>query len=184
MILVCGEALVDLFVQDNGPDALKTDAVLGGSPFNVAIALSRLGQEAGFYGGISSDVFGNLLVAKLRASNVDLSHLVRSDRLTTISVVATSESGSPSYSFHGEGKADRFVGMDDLPASLPDIRPRDHVRVLHDCGSARLRHPAGFAKREAGKRTISIDPNVRPNVTPEMSEWRAASKPSCLLPMW
>jgi len=172
VILVCGEALVDLFVQDHSPDAVKTDAVLGGSPFNVAIALSRLGQEVGFYSGISSDVFGNLLVAKLGASNVDLSHLVRSDRLTTISVVATDESGSPSYSFHGDGKADRFVGMDDLPARLPES-----VHAI-TFGSYTIAVPPvcdtllAFAKREAGKRTISIDPNVRPNVTPKMSEWR------------
>jgi len=47
VILVCGEALVDLFVD--GPaegGGLPATAVAGGSPFNVAVGLARLGAPA------------------------------------------------------------------------------------------------------------------------------------------
>ena len=97
------------------------------------------------------------------------SHLARSDRLTTISVVATDESGSPSYSFHGDGKADRFVGMDDLPADF-GIRSRDHLRVPTRLRFRPSATPCGLCGARGWKAHDFIDPQCRPNVTPEMSE--------------
>ena len=120
MILVCGEALIDLFVTRGCKDRLDTEAVLGGSPFNVAVALSRLGERASFFGGLSSDAFGRALAQKLSFEGVDLTYAVHSERLTTISVVAADAHGHPTYAFHGEGKADRQVASADLPPALPD----------------------------------------------------------------
>jgi fructokinase len=172
MILVCGEALVDLFVSDDPSGALKTEAALGGSPFNVAIALSRLGVLSAFYGGVSTDYFGRRLSDKLAAEGVDLAYVVRSERLTTISVVATDSTGHPSYSFHGEGKADRHVETYDLLPALPEdieaITFGSYTIAVSPVAETYL----ALAKREAGSRTISIDPNVRPTVTPDMNEWR------------
>ncbi len=37
MILVCGEALFDLFAENGEGDRLTLDARIGGSPFNVAV---------------------------------------------------------------------------------------------------------------------------------------------------
>lgn len=172
MILVCGEALIDLFVSDGPEGDMRTEAVLGGSPFNVAIALSRLGQKAAFCGGLSRDRFGRALAQKLTSEGVDLSWSIHPDRLTTISVVATDSSGHPSYSFHGEGKADRHVTEADLPSTLPaDIEAitfGSYTMAVSPVADAFLT----LAKREFGQRTISIDPNVRPTVTPDMAEWR------------
>src|SRR6478609_3845302 len=119
MILVCGEALIDLFVTRERIGSLHADPVLGGSPFNVAVGLSRLGEPAAFLGGLSTDIFGLALAEKLVFEGVDLSYAVRSESLTTISVVAADEHGHPTYSFHGEGKADRQVTSAHLPCSLP-----------------------------------------------------------------
>ncbi len=172
MILVCGEALIDLFVSEDPSGALRTEAALGGSPFNVAIALSRLGLPSAFYGGVSTDHFGRRLTDKLAAEGVGLDYVVRSERLTTISVVATDSSGHPSYSFHGEGKADRHVETYDLPPVLSDdieaITFGSYTIAVSPVADTYL----ALAKREAGSRTISIDPNVRPTVTPDMNEWR------------
>ena len=56
MILVCGEALFDVFVEpdtsgdpedaDNRDATINLRAVAGGSPFNVATGLARLGCQA------------------------------------------------------------------------------------------------------------------------------------------
>ena len=43
MIVVCGEALIDLFVGPAEGAEMPARAVAGGSPFNVAIGLARLG---------------------------------------------------------------------------------------------------------------------------------------------
>ena len=58
MILVCGEALVDLFVGAPQGGEMPARAVAGGSPFNLATGLARLGVSAAFLGGLSRDRFG------------------------------------------------------------------------------------------------------------------------------
>ena len=44
MFVVCGEALMDVYVRDSTATGLLLDARVGGSPFNVAIGLARMGQ--------------------------------------------------------------------------------------------------------------------------------------------
>jgi len=65
VILVCGEALIDLFVGVPGGPEMSTHAVAGGSPFNVAVGLARLGVRTAFLSGISRDHFGALLLLPL-----------------------------------------------------------------------------------------------------------------------
>ena len=75
MILISGEALIDLI-----PDPTKAsayDAVLGGSPYNVAIGLARLGSQTAFVSRISADGNGEALAAALAASGVDLGFVAR-----------------------------------------------------------------------------------------------------------
>jgi fructokinase len=45
VILVCGEALIDLFADAPSPGgSLPASAVAGGSPFSLAIGLARWGR--------------------------------------------------------------------------------------------------------------------------------------------
>src|SRR3954464_3954116 len=113
MIVVCGEALIDLFAGSAEGAEMPARAVAGGSPFNVAIGLARLGVASAFLGGISRDRFGALLADILASEGVDGRFIVRSDRLSTISAVATTADGQPSYAFHGEGAADRSLQVSD-----------------------------------------------------------------------
>jgi fructokinase len=134
MILVCGEALIDLFVGPAEGAEMPARAVAGGSRFNVAIGLARLGVDASFLGGISRDRFGALLARTLVREGVDDRFLVRTDRLSTISMVATDDNGQPSYAFHGERAADRSFALTNLPAELPpDVQA---LRLLYDGGRA------------------------------------------------
>jgi fructokinase len=170
-ILVCGEAIVDLFVSvDHG--TMKAQPVLGGSPYNVAIGLARLGVPTSFFGGLSSDIFGAALRSRLLAEGIGVAHAVETDRLTTISVVGTNAEGHPAYAFHGEGKADRSIGVDDLPRNLDSgiraIVMGSFTLAVEPVASAHL----ALAQREAGSRLISIDPNLRPTVTPDLRDWR------------
>lgn len=173
MILVCGEALIDLFPAADAGARHLVEAVPGGSPFNTAIGLARLGARSSFFGGLSGDGFGKLLRDSLAAEGVDLGHAVASDRLTTLSVVHRQPDGSAAYAFHGEGKADRAVTEADLPAVLPDdcraITFGSYTIAVAPVADAHL----ALAKRESGRRAISIDPNVRLTVTPDMAAWRA-----------
>lgn len=176
MILVCGEALVDLFAEAGTGSEMPARIVAGGSPFNVAIGLARLGVEAAFLGGVSRDGFGTLLADLLAREGVDNRYLVRTDQLTTISVVTTDRHGHPGYAFHGEGAADRSLTAADLPAVLPDtIRALifgSYTMAVEPVGSAF----AALAEQECGRRVISVDPNLRPTAIGEMSGWHRAAE--------
>ncbi len=65
MIVVCGEALIDLFVGRPTLGGIATEAVAGGSPFNVALGLARLGTRAAFLATLAEDAFGVFLLLRL-----------------------------------------------------------------------------------------------------------------------
>lgn len=176
MILVCGEALVDLFVAAPQGGEMPARAVAGGSPFNLATGLARLGVPAAFLGGLSRDRFGAFLAQRLADEGVDRRFLARSDRPTTISAIVTASDGQPGYSFHGEGAADRWLEPADLPAMLPPeveaLAFGSYTLAVEPVGSTL----AALAAREAGRRVISIDPNLRPMVVGDMVRWAEAAE--------
>jgi fructokinase len=163
MILISGEALIDLI-----PDAIKPnayDAVLGGSPYNVAIGLARLGSQTAFVSRISADGNGEALAAALATSGVDLGFVARDMRPTTLAVVmrGTAKTGSR-YSFYLDGTA--YDGPWPFPKEWPKGGQHLHVGSF----SAVERHGEAVveAMRLAGSRaTVSFDPNIRPFVTPD-----------------
>lgn len=173
MILVCGEALIDLFVDVGASDdAMSARAVPGGSPMNVAIGLARLGIASGFLGGLSQDAFGTRLAGRLEREGVSLALAPRMAARTTLSVVATDEAGHPTYSFYGEGGADVCVGDVNLPWALPEavtaLTFGSYTLAVDPVGAAYL----ALARRERKRRVVSLDPNVRPTVTPDRASWR------------
>ena len=171
MFLVCGEALYDLFVEEETPTGFRIDARIGGSPFNVAVGLARLGQPAALLAGVSTDPFGDRLAAELAAEGVETRFLARLPNPTTLAVVALADNGEPRYAFHGHQAADRSLTR----AHLPDLS--DAVSCLHFGSFSLVVEPAAdallaLAERERDRRFISLDPNVRTNVEPDPARWR------------
>ncbi|MBL6929181.1 MAG: carbohydrate kinase [Rhodospirillales bacterium] len=177
--LVCGEALFDLFFEADEEMGMRFSARVGGSPFNVALGLARLGREVGFFSGISNDFLGARLVRSLETEGVSTEYLIRKDAATTLSLVGLGADGSPSYAFYGHDSADRSVEI----ADLPEIG--ENIGALHFGSYSLVAAPsadafAALAQKEAGKRLISVDPNVRLNVEPDIGIWR--SRMDFLLP--
>jgi len=171
MFVVCGEALMDVYTGDATPTGLALDARIGGSPLNVAQGLARLGRPVAFLAGLSTDAFGERLLASLSSEGVDTSLVLRNDAPSTLSVVSVDARGVPRYAFHGTGAADRQLTHDTLPA-LPSA-----VRVLQFGSYALAVEPVGsallaLAARERTRRLIAYDPNVRLNVEPDVAQWR------------
>ena len=174
MYLVCGEALFDFFSEeDPSGKASKVNykAIAGGSPFNVAVGLRRLGIEAALFGGVSTDFLGRRLLQVLSDEGVNAQFLVEFAAPTTLAMVAVGANGSPQYSFRGEGCADRQLTR----AHLPTLG--DEVRGLHVGSFSLVVQPIGdtllaLVQRESGKRLISLDPNVRLNPQPDIQLWR------------
>jgi fructokinase len=173
MILSCGDALFDVFANPTSSNAsIALDARVGGSPLNVAVALSRLGQSTAFFAKVSNDPFGRRLLAYLRAEGVDIDLIVRTNAPTTLAIVALDDKGVPTYSFYTSGTADRSLEVAELPARLPDA-----IRVVHIGSYTTALEPTAssleaLVTRERGRRFISYDPNIRPSIVPDPELWR------------
>ena len=84
MIVVAGEALIDILVQPDG----RLTAVPGGGPFNTARTIGRLGGQVAFLGRLSNDRFGGVLRDGPTESDVDLSLVEPTDAPTTLAIGA------------------------------------------------------------------------------------------------
>lgn len=171
MILCCGEALIDFMPVNSADGDLAFQPFNGGSIYNVAIALGRLEQDVGYFGGISQDFFGDMLSKELASSNVDLSLGIKSQRATTLAFV-NFNGGQPEYVFLDEGSAGRMIENN----QMPDIPAK--VKLLHFGSISLISEPAAsmfeqLAHREAGQRLISIDPNIRPSLVDDEKPYRA-----------
>lgn len=170
MLVVCGEALMDVFSTGETPAGLALRAQVGGSPLNVAIGLARLGRPVAFLAAISSDFLGARLMRALEQEGVSTAPVVRTAAQTTLSLVALDAHGVPEYSFYGTGGADRQL----TPQTLPALPPG--TRALHVGSYATVVEPTASALRclvdaERRRCVISYDPNVRLNVEPERARW-------------
>jgi fructokinase len=151
---------------------LASEAVPGGSPFNVAIGIARLGGKAGFLSKISDDFFGRYLVRTLVKAGVDQRFLLSSPRQTTLSVAVTRPDGEAQYSFYGHESADRSLLPSELPATLPDdvsaIAIGSYTLAIDPTASAIEQ----LIEREHVRRVVSIDPNIRPTIIGDAKAWR------------
>lgn len=173
MFLVCGEALMDVFPREETSTGMALDARAGGSPFNVAVGLARLGQPVSFFGALSRDFLGERLMAVLRAEGVDTAAVVRVDAPTTLGLVGAGPQGLPSYTFHGNGGADRQLGIDalqSLSTPIDALQLGSFATVVEPIGST-LRK---LVEREHVHSLVSYDPNIRLRVEPDLACWRSA----------
>lgn len=166
MILCCGEALIDML-----PEGAGFVPHPGGGVFNTAVALGRLGAPAALFTGLGRDFLAARLEARLAEAGVDTRLCPRSDRPTTLAFVTLS-GGEARYAFYDEGSAGRMLSPGDLPA-LPAS-----VTALFLGGISLAAEPCGsafevLALREAGRRVIVLDPNIRPAVLRDAPACRA-----------
>ena len=160
LILCCGEALIDMLPRETRSGDQAFAPHVGGAVFNTAVALGRLGVPTGFFSGISTDMFGIMLERALRDAGVDLSSVLFSDRPTTLAFVGL-EGGDASYLFYDENSAGRMIEPSDLPP-VPAAVTAMHFScislVAEPCGTAY----EALAAREAPRRVVMLDPNLRP----------------------
>lgn len=168
-VLVCGEALYDVFVAEATATGFALDARIGGSALNVAAGLARLGRDVALLTGVSTDRLGERLAGFMRSEGVSTRALKRVDAPSTLALIGTRADGSAVYRFYAQGAADQLVEPDDVP-------PLDDVEALVFGCFSLLTRPTGdtfldLAGR-AGDRLVVLDPNVRLNVEPEAAVWR------------
>lgn len=146
-------------------------AAAGRGPYNTALALGRLGAEVAFCSRVSSDGFGESLLAGLRAAGVDLSLVQRGPEPTTLAVPSLAPDGSAAYGFYVEGTADRLFT---LPEALP---AGTRALALGTCSLALEPGASAYEallRRESGRGLLTLlDPNIRPALITDPTAYRA-----------
>lgn len=168
MIISLGEALIDFVSTEN----LAFDGFPGGSPYNTAIAISRLNTRCHFLGRVSKDLFGRQLIDHLEKNSVGTDMIIPTDDNTTLSFVRKHEDGQAQYAFFSNDTADRNWSAEDI-AQL-SVPPQ--ARIIHFGSISISQEPCGtrltsFLEKAAGKLLLSFDPNIRPSLVEDRDHY-------------
>jgi fructokinase len=170
VILVTGEALYDMVLQDDADD-LHGHA--GGGAFNTARTVGRLDRPVSYLGRLSEDRFGERMVRLLADDGVDLGAVIRTNDPTTLALVEVDGDGVARYRFYEQGTSATGLQTDAALAAVPD-----GVGILHVGTLALTLEPVAAAteaivERLADRALIAVDPNIRPWVIADEAGYRA-----------
>jgi fructokinase len=168
-VLVIGESVVDVVPQPDG----TTIEHPGGSPANVAVALTRLGVPVDLVTAVGPDTRGDLLLGRLESSGVrvvgDAAILPR----TSTAVARLDADGAATYAF------DLLTDLADPPAS----RDWGHIHVgsvaaVVEPGRSTVRRILASQRATV---TVSYDINARPALTGSGPDLTSAVEEVCSL---
>jgi len=172
MYLVCGEALYDVFVDSVRSDSshIEMTAKVGGSPYNVAVGLARLGCKVALATEIADDVLGRNLDLRLQQEGVDRRFVRRTGKATPLALVDVDAAGRPRYAFYGLDEAllhpdlslvrnnwSRISGIH--VGSIPIVSARSSQRLIE------------LVRDVPSDIFVSFDPNIRLTIEPDVSRW-------------
>jgi fructokinase len=174
MIVVAGEALIDLLptADRDGQPALRP--AIGGSPLNVALGLGRLGRRTAFLGAVSTDAFGARIVAALQDCGVDTALVTRVARPTPLSVASLTD-GDAHYSFYDAGTASCGMTLRELaphPADATWLHFGSIALAAEPAASTLIARAKTVARNTQSLCLVSYDPNVRPGFAADEALYR------------
>lgn len=152
--LVMGEALVDVIRRPDEPD----DPRVGGSPFNVAVGLSRLEIPVDLYTRIGVDPHGEMLARHLVANGVGLVEGSLTSERTSTAVARIGPDGAATYDF------DVTWSLSRVPRRSPALVHTGSIGAVVEPGASVVSEALGALREDA---TVSYDPNVRPRFMAE-----------------
>jgi fructokinase len=167
VIVVCGEALIDMVTSGDG----TRRPTPGGGPFNTARALARLEVPAAFLGHFSTDEFGRMLADQLAADGASLALATFGPEPTTVAVANIGRDGLAEYEFLIDGTSAPNLTPDMIPAELPADVKAVHLGTLGLVLEPMASSLAELVRREHGRRLVMLDPNIRPVLTTD-SQYR------------
>jgi fructokinase len=174
MIVVIGEALIDLISKESG----SYQAVVGGANANVALALAVRGEKQAFLGRVSSDGFGQQIRNHLSSNGVNLDYSIAAQEQTTLAVATIDQAGVASYSFYIKETADWGWTKDELP-TLEKLMGLGVNAIQYGCLTMAIGPGNKVIEKwlseiyESNLITLSHDLNIRPAIGFERAVERA-----------
>ncbi|QQK81428.1 carbohydrate kinase [Salicibibacter cibi] len=161
-IISIGEALIDMSPMTN-TEKPSFQANIGGAPLNVLSALAKWGVNTSYIGKVGDDLFGEQILEKLNALNIDTSAMQMAEHTkTTLAFVSLKADGERSFDFYRSPGADQLLQPSDL-----DMETIGNADIIH-FGSVSLSHEpsrsANFQALDFAAEQgiiVSYDPNLR-----------------------
>jgi 5-dehydro-2-deoxygluconokinase len=149
-VITVGRVNMDLYSRDVGVPFEQIgsfDAMVGGSPTNIAIACSRLGLHATAFTAVGDDRVGQFVLHNLRREGVDTSYVaVKSGKLTSLALLGNQPPNEFPLSFYREDPADIHLTVDEASAL-----PIGQARVVLLSGDAFARGSCVEAARRCAE---------------------------------
>ncbi len=166
MIAAVGESLFDIIGER---------AVAGGCAFNTALAAARLGAAVTYFGKISKDRYGGMLLEKLIDNGVLFDpELCNCEAPTLCSSVVLDDSGKAKYVFDYKGTAACSFTEEELSRSFSNEGDIDmaffgSISLLMEPGCDAI-VPAIHGIESRPK--LFLDPNIRPSMVKDPRAFR------------
>ncbi|MEA2065805.1 MAG: carbohydrate kinase [Thermotogota bacterium] len=168
-ILCFGDILIDFISKDKGKTVAESDLFekrAGGSIFNVAVGLSRLGNRVSFLAKVGNDEFGKYLKNVLKEENIDDKWISQVAGLnTTLAFASVDYEGKPSFDFHKDKREIAQVDIKDvseISCEGYDLFHFGSTTVLESKTARTMEYLSKKMKEE--NVFVSFDPNVRPSL--------------------
>lgn len=171
-----GRCNMDLYSQDIDAafaDITGFDAVVGGSPTNIAIGVSRLGLRSVALTAVGDDGVGEFVLRFLRDEGVATEFIPTIEgKLTSLAMIGVEPPSNFPLSFYREDPADIYLTKTDV-----DAVPFDRVTALQVSGNALSRgscvEAAGHALDVARLHGVTtfMDLDLRPSEWPAVSDF-------------
>jgi 5-dehydro-2-deoxygluconokinase len=119
-LLTIGRVNFDLYAQEPGVEFVDVngwDAMVGGSPTNVAIAASRLGIRSALISAVGDDPVGDWVLAALDRDGVDTRYVARKAGKHTSLALRAQLAPDHRLAFYRHDPADIHVNLADVPSA-------------------------------------------------------------------
>ncbi len=167
-----GRANVDLYAVERDTPLNKVNSFeksVGGSPANIAVALTRLGAKAGIITKVAKDAMGTFVSEFLQSYGVDVSHLKLDDSGSRTSLVlAEVKQEDCQVLFYRNNPSDILINIDDINEAY--IKQAKAVILTGTAFSASPSREAMFATIQYAKQNQTL---VVFDMDYRVSEWRS-----------
>jgi 5-dehydro-2-deoxygluconokinase len=183
-LLTLGRANLDLYAQQPGvafADVSGWDAMVGGSPVNVALAAAKLQLKAAVLTAVGDDLVGDWVLRALRRQRVGTRFVVRkSGPHTSLALRAQVRPDHP-LAFYRHDPADihltpedvAVAPLEEVPAVLVSADALARGTMVETCRTV-------MARARAGAATLYLDLDLRDVSWPSGEAYAAAVEPAAL----
>ncbi len=180
-LLTVGRVNLDLYSQQIGTpfeEVTGFEAMVGGSPTNIAIGTSRLGLRSAAFSAVGEDQVGDLVLHRLGADGVDTRFVLRKPgRLSSLALLGVEPPDHFPLMFYRSDPADIHLTIEDA-----DSLPLTSIRAIQHSGNAFSRGDCAETARwlvEEGQRlglSSFLDLDMRPAEWPDPLDYGRAMR--------